>query len=250
MVDSEILPSHVLVLRPSGPISADDIAAVRGKVDALLHDGGHLTGVMIEAVAFPGWKDFAALSKHLSFVREHHRDIPRVAVVSDSRFLTALPRLARHFLHAEFRHFAAGAGDSALAWLTSPASAPAPPTAIRRGWFPDRDLVWIYVHGRVTTEEYKDLAHWMEGIVAERSPVSFLIDLEDLDGVDFGAAMADMKFGFSHLKDIRRVALVGDEKWTHRLASLPNPFSLEIKAFKEADEHDAWDWATGTGIGT
>jgi|GEM_PF-665505 len=244
MVESEILPNKVLVLRPSGPISTEDIAAVREKVDALLAGGERLAGLMIEADGFPGWKDFAAMTRHLGFVREHHREIPRVAVVSDSHFLAALPKLARHFLHAEFRHFPAGEAGAALAWIDSPAAAP--PQAIRRGWFPDRDLVWIYVRGRVTTEEYKDLAEWMTGILAERSPVNFLIDLEDLEGVDLGAAMADMKFGFTHLKDMRRIALVGDEKWTHRLASLPNPFSLEIKAFKEADEHEAWDWATGT----
>jgi hypothetical protein len=40
------------------------------------------------------------------------------------------------------------------------------------------------------------------------------------------------------------MALIGNATWTHRLASLPNPFSLEIRAFDEAEEHDAWDWAT------
>ena len=40
------------------------------------------------------------------------------------------------------------------------------------------------------------------------------------------------------------LSFIGDAKWTHRLASIPNPFSLEIRAFDEAEEYDAWDWAS------
>jgi len=242
MVEFDILPTNVLVLRPSAPITADDITAVKEKVDPLLASGGHLAGVMIEANGFPGWKDFAGLCSHLRFVRDHHREVPRVAVVSDSCFLTAMPKLARHFLHAEFANFPAGKSTDALAWIE--AGRKKPHSAIRKGWFPDRKLIWIYVHGTIHTEAYSELVHWMEGILAENAPVSFLIDLEDLDGVDFGAVMKDLKFGLTHVKDIHRMALVGNAKWTHRLASLPNPFSLELKAFDEVEEHEAWDWAT------
>jgi hypothetical protein len=242
MVESEILPNHVLVLRPSAPIEAADISAVRAKVDALINSGGRLSGVMIEASGFPGWKDLAGLTEHLRFVREHHKEVPRVAVVSDSRFLTALPGLARHFLHAEFEHFSSGRSAEALAWIE--AGKRKPPSVIRRGWFPDRKLVWIYVHGTVHTDAYGELVDWMEQILAKHSPVSFLIDLEDLEGVDFGAVLKDLKFGMKHVRDISRMALVGNEKWTHRLASLPNPFSMEVRAFHGDEEYDAWDWAT------
>lgn len=242
MVESEILPNRVLVLRPSGPIETDDISAVRAKVEALLEGGSHLAGLMIEAPGFPGWKDFAGMSSHLRFLRDHHRDIPRVAIVSDSRFLTALPKLARHFIGAEFRHFDAGDSGAALEWAAQ--GKPQPPSALRYGWFPDRKLIWFYVHGRVRTEAYREAVGWMEGILKEHSPVSFLVDLQDLEGVDVGAALADLKFAMHHLKDMHRIAVIGDEKWTRRLASLPNPFPLEMRAFAEDEESSAWEWAT------
>lgn len=242
MVESEILPTRVLVLRPSGPITSDDIAAVRDQVEALLDAGGHLAGLMIEAPAFPGWKDLAGMCSHLGFVREHHRDVPRVAIVSDSRFLTALPKLARHFVHAEFRHFDAGDTDAALAWAAE-GRTPVP-SALRYGWFPDRSLIWFYVHGRIETGAYREAVAWMEGILRDHKPVSFLVDLQDLEGVDIGAALADFKFGIGHIKDIHRIAVIGEEKWTRRIAALPNPFSLEMRAFAEDDESEAWDWAT------
>ncbi len=242
MVDSEILPSGILVLRPSGPISTDDIESVRAKVDAFLADHDKLAGLMIETDGFPGWKDFGGMASHLRFVRDHHRKIPRVAMVCDCRVLAALPKLARHFIHAEFRRFDAGESDAALAWLSEPVKPDL--SAIRRGWFPNRNLIWIYVHGTIHTGPYRELAEWMERIISENKPVSFLIDLEDLEGVDFGAVMSDLKFGLKHVGDIRRMALVGDRNWTQRLASLPNPFSMEIRAFPEAEEHEAWDWAS------
>ena len=135
-----------------------------------------------------------------------------------------------------------GKSDDALAWIE--AGRTKPHSSIRYGWFPDRKLIWIYVHGTVHTEAYGNLIEWMEGILADEAPVSFLVDLEDLERVDFGAMLKDLKFGLKHVKDIRRMALIGNASWTHRLASLPNPFSLEIRAFDEAEEHDAWDWAT------
>lgn len=243
MVDVQLLPSQVLVLRPSGPISADDIANARQQVDALLADGGHLTGVMIEAPGFPGWKDFAAMSSHFRFLRDHHRDIPRVAIVSDSHSLAALPKIARHFVRAEFRHFEAGRSDEALEWIRQQDAKPA--SAIRRGWFPDRKLIWLYVHGRVETGAYRELVHWMEPILNEHGPVSFVIDLQDMEGVDLGAMWEDMKFGLSHAKQIERVALIGHERWVRRIAELPNPFPVEVRAFDEDEEYGAWDWAWG-----
>lgn len=55
MVESEILPSGILVLRPSGPISTDDIEAVREAVDAHLTDGHELAGLLIEAEEHEAW---------------------------------------------------------------------------------------------------------------------------------------------------------------------------------------------------
>lgn len=240
MITSKITDSGVLIVQPSGPISADDFAVLRGQVDHWLEGGGTLKGLLIDAPNFSGWKDFDGLSSHLGFVRDHHRLLARVAFVSDNRFLSALPAIGRHFVEAEVKHFEVGEITDALAWIESPTTSAH--RAIRHAWFPEQKLMWISVDGKVTTECYRELLADMESILAETSPISFLIDLDDLEGVEFGAMMSDMKFGFTHIKSFRRIAMVGNEKWCQRIASLPNPFSLEIKAFDEGSEHEAWDW--------
>ena len=61
---------------------------------------------MIDAESFPGWKDFAALVAHLRIHQEPHQKIRKVAVVSDSTFLSFAPKIASHFVQADVRHFA------------------------------------------------------------------------------------------------------------------------------------------------
>lgn len=242
MITSRLTDSGVLIVQPSGPITKEDFSTLADEVDPWLESGGDLKGLLIDAPEFPGWKDFGGLGSHLKFVRGHHRRIPRIAIVSDSRFLGALPKVARHFVQADLQHFDAGETAAALTWIESPREEPT--SSIRQAWFPGENLLWIAIDGKVTTDDYRGLRSFMEGILAETTPISILVDIDDLEGVELGAMMADLKFGLVHLKDIRRLALVGDEKWIRRLAALPNPFSLEIRAFSEADEYEAWHWLT------
>jgi SpoIIAA-like len=71
---------------------------------------------VIEAQSFPGWENFAGLVSHLRFVRDHHRKIQRVAVISDSKVLSVAPHLVKHFVAAEIKQFPAKERQAALDW--------------------------------------------------------------------------------------------------------------------------------------
>jgi hypothetical protein len=88
-------------------------------VDPYIEQHGKLKGLLIHANNFPGWSDFAALVSHLRFVRDHHRQIERIAVATDSGVLSVLPRIASHFVAAEVQHFEYADRDAALRWLAS-----------------------------------------------------------------------------------------------------------------------------------
>jgi hypothetical protein len=118
MIKHELLRERgVLLLKPEGTLRADDFTALAGAVDPYLEQHGELKGLMIEAPSFPGWENFAALLSHLRFVRDHHRRIRRVAVVSDSTFLTVAPKIASHFVSAQLRTFDTADRAAALAWI-------------------------------------------------------------------------------------------------------------------------------------
>ena len=107
----------LLFLEPEGALSADDFAALTRTIDPYLEQQGKLTGLMIEAPAFPGWKDFSALLSHLRFVRDHHKHIKKIGVVTDSALGKVAEQLASHFVSAEIRHFAAGQLEAAKQWI-------------------------------------------------------------------------------------------------------------------------------------
>jgi hypothetical protein len=118
MVEFELLKADgVLVLRPQGRLEAADFERVAKTVDPYIEANGKLHGLLLDAEAFPGWRDFAALIAHFKFVRDHHRKIEKVAVVSDSSFLSVAPKFATHFVKADVRHFPHSQRDGALAWL-------------------------------------------------------------------------------------------------------------------------------------
>jgi hypothetical protein len=118
MIDAELFRDEgVLTVFPVGELSARDFAQLAALVDPYVETDGRLNGLMVIAEHFPGWADFAALAAHIRFVRDHHREIRRVAVVTDSTVLELLPALARHFVQAEIRQFPFDQRDAAFAWL-------------------------------------------------------------------------------------------------------------------------------------
>jgi ketosteroid isomerase-like protein len=118
MVKVEMLRDKAIaILTPDGRLESSDFEAVAREVDPLIEDRGMLNGLMIRASHFPGWADLGALVSHIRFVRDHHRKVRRVAVVSDSQALKVLPALAQHFVGAEIRHFGADQAEQALSWL-------------------------------------------------------------------------------------------------------------------------------------
>ena len=118
MIQHELLRERgILILKPEGALRAEDFTALAGAVDPYIEQHGDLNGLMIEAPSFPGWESFAALVSHLRFVRDHHRRIRRIAVVSDSTLLAVAPKIASHFVSAELRTFEGAGRAAALAWI-------------------------------------------------------------------------------------------------------------------------------------
>jgi len=107
----------ILIVTPQGPLEKTDFDLVAQEVDPFIAAKGKLTGLMIYAKSFPGWKNFEGLLSHLRFVGEHQRYIGRVAAVTDSEFLAIMPSIVAHFVHAEVKHFGFDEKDRAMAWL-------------------------------------------------------------------------------------------------------------------------------------
>jgi len=121
MIEAQLFRDDgVVQVCPSGALSAVDFEQLAALVDPFIEANGELKGLMIVAERFPGWDSFAGLVGHIRFVRDHHRRVRRIAVVSDAAVLSVLPQLAQHFVRADVRHFAFAEREAAMAWLRSP----------------------------------------------------------------------------------------------------------------------------------
>lgn len=110
----------VLILTPVAPLESGDFARLAQVIDPYIEANGKLHGLMIDAESFPGWIDFAGLVAHLKFIKNHHRKIQKVAVVSDDGFLSFAPQFACHFVQANIKHFRRSQREDALCWLIKP----------------------------------------------------------------------------------------------------------------------------------
>ena len=118
MLEYTILkPEAILVLKPRESLSNEDFAGLSASVDAYLADHASIHGMLIHAAAFPGWENFAGLTAHIRFVRNHHRKIERVALVTDSPVARVAESVAEHFTAAEIKHFPFADYEKAFNWL-------------------------------------------------------------------------------------------------------------------------------------
>jgi len=95
----------ILHVRPAEPLEQSDFWKLSGVVDPFLAREGDLTGLIVEARNFPGWASFGAMVAHVRFVRDHHRHIKKIAVVTDSALGDLAEHMVSHFVSAEIRHF-------------------------------------------------------------------------------------------------------------------------------------------------
>jgi hypothetical protein len=107
----------VLVLSPNGSLEKADFERLCREIDPYIAENGKLTGIMVCVKSFPGWESLGAMVAHLKFVRDHHRNIGRIAAVTDSELLRIMTMISKHFVSAEARQFPADQKAAAMAWL-------------------------------------------------------------------------------------------------------------------------------------
>lgn len=114
--------NSILYVRPKSALAPEDFLQLAKTVDPYIERTGDLAGLILETSTFPGWTSLGAVAAHLRFVRDHHRHIKKVALVTDAALGNIAERLASHFVSATIRHFPAGQIEAAKQWITSPAA--------------------------------------------------------------------------------------------------------------------------------
>ena len=118
MIEHTLDKAHsILYVRPTSSLQQGDFAALAGTIDPYITETGDLAGLVIEVSSFPGWESLGAMAAHFRFVRDHHKRIRKIGVVTDSALGKVAEQLASHFVSAEIRRFPAGEREAATQWI-------------------------------------------------------------------------------------------------------------------------------------
>ena len=112
----------ILHLQPKGALEKEDFAKLGQTVDPYIEKQGQLTGIIVDAPKFPGWDSFGAMAAHIRFVREHHKKVRKIAIVTDAALGNVAEKFASHFVAATIKRFQAGETKAAEAWILGKAS--------------------------------------------------------------------------------------------------------------------------------
>jgi hypothetical protein len=108
---------------------------------------------------------------------------------------------------------------------------------------PDTNIVEFTIDGAISAAEFDDVIARFEASIARHGKIRVLEYVRSLGGVPPSKWWEDVKFGFKHMRDINRAAVVAQEKWIEVFANLVNPFlAAEVRYFKPAEIEKARAW--------
>ena len=109
----------IAIFTPDEKLSADDFKSASNLIDPYIEQYKRLNGLIIYTESFPGWESFSGLVSHITFVKDHHKKIKRIALVTDSALGSLAESLSSHFVSAKIKVFEYSQLDSAKAWISS-----------------------------------------------------------------------------------------------------------------------------------
>jgi len=103
------------------------------------------------------------------------------------------------------------------------------------------------VIGRISGEEVKAFEPQIEFVIAQRKqrPIGILADLSQMEGADWKARWAEMRFLQKYTDHIARMAVVGADKWEEVVAMVlagTAVLQAETRYFTSAEIVHAWEW--------
>ena len=112
--------------------------------------------------------------------------------------------------------------------------------------FEDEDegkVLAIQVSGKLTKADYVFFGPEVDRLIDRNGKLRVLLNLAGFQGWEAGALWEDFKFDLKHFADIERIAMIGETRWEHGMASFCKPFTMAtIRYFDHSDAGKARQW--------
>ena len=106
-------------------------------------------------------------------------------------------------------------------------------------------LLVLRLVGTLIKADYEIFTPEFERLVRREGRLRVLIDMTGYQGLGAGAWWDEIKFDFKHFSDIEKLAVVGDKKWQHTLATFSQPLTqAEVRYFDVSDTAEVRQWLT------
>ncbi len=108
-------------------------------------------------------------------------------------------------------------------------------------------IVELTVGGKITRDEFNDVARKMDAFIKKHGKVKILEDIREYPRMSLSTMFAASRFSAKHMKSFTHCAYVTDSKWIGRAAKagakLAGPLvKTELKSFKGGQMDDARTW--------
>lgn len=101
----------------------------------------------------------------------------------------------------------------------------------------------VNLHGRLSRSDFDHIVPETERLIQKYGKIRILVILHDFDGWDLGATWEEIKWEAKHFNHVDRIAIVGDERWHKRMASLCGSFTTARVRYFALDALDAaYQW--------
>jgi len=115
--------------------------------------------------------------------------------------------------------------------------------------FDSEQGIGLRIAGKLSVDDIQrvvDVAELKLTAMGEGSRLRVYVEVESFGGFSFDALVKDLKFGFAHLRDFERKAVVSDTAWMGRIAAMADPLfpSIHVRHFKLEERDAARAWVT------
>ena len=94
------------------------------------------------------------------------------------------------------------------------------------------NVVGLSIDGKLTKADYAVLIPFFENRIQDSGQISLVCDMTQFSGVEVSAFWEDFTFSIQHLRDFKRIAIVGDQRWMDWYTTIINPLvKTELRYF-------------------
>lgn len=108
-----------LHITPQGKLQVQDFEQLTQALDTYLKSHPKIKGLIIETPEFPGWENFNAVKAHFKFIKNHHKYVEKIAIVTNSKMGNIAEALIPFLMNIKVKRFSYGELQAAKEWISA-----------------------------------------------------------------------------------------------------------------------------------